>query len=115
MTTLKDQLSVVVKAQLDFQQKIENQMSMLQTMMQTVCQLVNNELIANKRCAGNCTPQTTASSTLNSARNRRDPSDFPMAEPRQNWSSNNSHLHVQKPRANSTDEIISITQRMSSG
>jgi hypothetical protein len=96
---------------------MENQMSMLQTMMQTVCQLVNNELIANKRCSGSCTPQTTTTtgSALNSARNRRDPTDFPMAEPRQNWSSNNSHMNVQKPRANSTDEIITITQRMSSG
>ena len=112
--TLKEQLSVVIKAQLDFQQKIENQMSMMQAMMQTVCQLVNNELITNKKCPGNCTPQTTA--LLNSARNRRDPTDFSMAEPRQNWTNNNnSHMPVQKARANSTDEIITLTQRTSSG
>jgi hypothetical protein len=85
---------------------------MLQTMMQTVCQLVNNELITNKKCSNNCTPQTT---TLNSARNRRDPTDFSMGEPRQNWTNNNSHMNVQKPRTNSTDEIITLTQRMSSG
>ena len=93
-------------------------MSMMQTMMQTVCQLVNNELITNKKCPGNCTPQaaTTTATLLNSARNRRDPSDFSMAEPRQNWTNNNnSHLPVQKPRANPTDEIITLTQRMSSG
>ncbi len=103
----------MIKAQLDFQQKIENQMSMLQTMMQTVCQLVNNEMITNKKCSGNCNAQQT---TLNSARSRRDPTDFSMAEPRQNWSNNNnSHLHVQKPRTNSTDEITTLTQRMSNG
>jgi hypothetical protein len=48
-TTLKEQLSVVVKAQLDFQNRVENQLSMMQTMMQTVCQLVNNEIMTNKK------------------------------------------------------------------
>lgn len=86
-------------------------MSMLQTMMQTVCQLVNNELITNKKCSGNCTSQQ---STLNSARSRRDPTDFQMGEPRQNWL-NNSNNHVQRPRTNSTDELITFTQRMSNG
>ena len=103
----------MIKAQLDFQQKIENQMSMLQTMMQTVCQLVNNELINNKKCTGNC---TAPSSTVVSARSRRDSTDFQMPEPRQNWSNatNNNH-HVQKPRNNSNDELMTFTQRMSSG
>ena len=73
MNTLKDQLSVVVKAQLDFQQKIENQMSMLQTMMQTVCQLVNNEIITNKKCSGYCSNQPSA---MNSARSRRDTNEY---------------------------------------
>ncbi len=110
--TLKDQLSVVIKAQLDFQQKIENQVSMLQTMMQTVCQLVNNELITNKKCTGNCTPQQ---STVNSARSRRDQTEFQIAEPRQNWLSNNSNIPIQRPKHNSTDELLSFTQRMSNG
>ena len=110
---MKDQLSVVIKAQLDFQQKIENQMSMLQTMMQTVCQLVNNELINNKKCAGNCAAQPPAS---NSARSRRDSTDFQMPEPRQNWSSGTTNNHyVQKSRSNATDELMTFTQRMSNG
>lgn len=110
---MKDQLSVVIKAQLDFQQKIENQMSMLQTMMQTVCQLVNNELINNKKCAGNCASQPPAN---NSARSRRDSTEFQMPEPRQNWSSGPTNNHyVQKSRSNATDELMTFTQRMSNG
>ncbi len=50
INNLKDQLSIVIKTQLDFQQKIEHQMVTLQTMMQTICQLVNNEIISNKKC-----------------------------------------------------------------
>ncbi|CAF3556753.1 unnamed protein product [Rotaria socialis] len=111
--TLKDQLSVVIKAQLDFQHKIENQISMLQTMMQTVCQLVNNELISNKKCAGNCNPQQQQQSTINSARLRRDSADFQVAEPRQNWLSNHNNA-PQRPKTNATDELMTFTQRMSS-
>jgi hypothetical protein len=112
--TLKDQLSVVIKAQLDFQQKIENQVSMLQTMMQTVCQLVNNEIITNKKCSGNCTSQQQQQTTINSARSRRDQNDFQISEPRQNWLSNNN-IHLQKPKNNSTDELLTFTQRMNNG
>lgn len=49
---VKDQLSIVIKNQLDFQQKIETQMNTLQTMMQTVCQLVNSEIISNRKSDG---------------------------------------------------------------
>jgi len=112
--TLKDQLSVVIKAQLDFQQKIENQITTLQTMMQTVCQLVNNEIITNKKCSGNCTSQQQQQTTINSARSRRDQNDFQISEPRQNWLSNNN-IHLQKPKNNSTDELLTFTQRMNNG
>jgi hypothetical protein len=111
--TLKDQLSVVIKAQLDFQQKIENQISMLQTMMQTVCQLVNNEIISNKKSSDNSISHQQSQSTINSARLRRDQPDFQIAEPRQNWLSNNSNIHLQRPKPNSTDESLTYTQRMS--
>ena len=118
--TFKDQLSTVIKAQLDFQQKIENQISMLQTMMQTVCQLVNNELISNKKCAGNCTvQQQQQQSTINPVRFHRDHAEFQMGEPRQNWfSHNNNHnnnLHMQRSKPNSADELLTFTQRMSNG
>jgi hypothetical protein len=83
---------------------------MLQTMMQTVCQLVNNEIITNKKCSGNCTSQTT----INSARSRRNQNDFQISEPRQNWLSNNNN-NMPKPRNNSTDELLTFTQRMSNG
>ncbi|CAF2506563.1 unnamed protein product [Rotaria sp. Silwood2] len=112
---LKDQLSVVIKAQLDFQQKIENQISMLQTMMQTVCQLVNNEIISNKKCSGNCTSQQQQQSTINSTRIRRDQTDFQIAEPRQTWSNNQTNIHIQRPKNNATDELLTFTQRMSNG
>ncbi|CAF1175293.1 unnamed protein product [Rotaria sp. Silwood1] len=113
--TLKDQLSVVIKAQLDFQQKIENQISMLQTMMQTVCQLVNNEIISNKKCSGNCTSQQQQQqqSTINSARIRRDQTDFQVSEPRQSWLNNQSNIHIQRSKNNATDELLTFTQRMS--
>jgi uncharacterized protein (DUF2141 family) len=86
---------------------------MLQTMMQTVCQLVNNEIISNKKCSGNCTSQQQT--TLNSTRNRRDQIDFQIAEPRQNWLSNNSNTQMQRSRNNATDELLTFTQRMSNG
>jgi hypothetical protein len=50
INNVKDQVSVMIKNQLDFQKKIESQMTTLQTMLQTVCQLVNNEIIPNKKC-----------------------------------------------------------------
>ena len=49
INNLKDQVSIIIKNQVDFQQKIESQMTTLQTMLQTVCQLVNNEVIPNKK------------------------------------------------------------------
>jgi hypothetical protein len=86
---------------------------MLQTMMQTVCQLVNNEIITNKKCSGNCTSQQQQT-TINSARSRRNQNDFQISEPRQNWLSNNNN-NLSKPRNNSTDELLTFTQRMSNG
>lgn len=92
-------------------------------MMQTVCQLVNNELISNKKCSNNCNAQQSQQpSTMNSARSttinsaRRESIDFQISEPRQNWlNNNNNNNHVQKSRTNSTDELISFTQRMNNG
>ncbi|CAF3933401.1 unnamed protein product [Adineta steineri] len=113
--TLKDQLSVVIKAQLDFQQKMENQMSMLQTMMQTVCQLVNNEIISNKKSTNHSpSQQQQQQSTVNSSRIRRDQPDFQVAEPRQNWLSNNNNTNnqIQRPKNNLTDELLTYTQRI---
>jgi hypothetical protein len=85
---------------------------MLQTMMQTVCQLVNNELISNKKCNSNCTSQQQ--STANLSRVRRDQTDFQISEPRQNWISN---PQVQRQtllsKTNSVDELYTYTPRMS--
>ncbi|UJR35954.1 hypothetical protein I4U23_028695 [Adineta vaga] len=107
---LKDQLSVVIKAQLDFQQKIENQISMLQTMMQTVCQLVNNEIISTKKTTNNSISQPTP---MNSARTQRDRIEHQIAEPRQHFSNtNNNNSQPQRTKIISTDELLSYTQRM---
>ena len=131
---LKDQLSVVVKAQLDFQQRIEKQISMLQTMMQTVCQVVNNEMLSNKKCTSNCTIQQQQQqqqqqqhphphphpihqqqqSIINSSHVHRDQTDIHISEPRQNWLSNNI-TYAQRSKPNPTDELFTLTQRTASG
>ena len=90
-------------------------------MMQTVCQLVNNEIISNKKCSGNCNSQPPQQqqqqqqpSAMNSARTRRDQTDFQGSEPRQSWLSNPNNTQFQRARTTSTDELLSFTQRMSS-
>ena len=106
---LKDQLSVVIKAQLDIQQKDENQI----TMMQTVCQLVNNEIISTKKpTTANSVPQQPP---MNSARTHRDRVDFQTAEPRQNWPTATNNTQVQRSKMSSADELLSYTQRMNTG
>lgn len=102
---------MVIKAQLDFQQKVENQISMLQTMMQTVCQLVNNEVISAKKTAAS--PALPPPPAVQSARTRRDHVDFQMPEPRQNWPSGSTA--AQRPKQTSADELLAYTQRMNAG
>ncbi|CAF2054688.1 unnamed protein product [Rotaria magnacalcarata] len=98
---LKDQLSIVIKNQLDFQKKIENQMITLQTMMQTICQLINTEIIANKKCQDK----------FSLKKNFRDQTDFEEVESRQNWSNN-----AEKSDTHHTmNEILKLTRRMSNG
>lgn len=82
-------------------------------MMQTVCQLVNNEIITNRKCSSSSTSQQP--STNNTARNRRDSNDFQIAEPRQNWLNNQSNINIQRSKPNAADELLSFTQRMSNG
>ncbi|CAF4345509.1 unnamed protein product [Rotaria socialis] len=98
---LKDQLSVVIKNQLDFQKKIENQMITLQTMMQTICQLINTEIAANKKCQDK----------FSLKKNFRDQTDFEGVESRQNWPNKE-----EKSDTNHTmNEILKLTRRMSNG
>lgn len=70
----------MIKAQLDFQQKVEGQISMLQTMMQTVCQLVNNEIITNKKSTSQTHSVAAVSQPMNnvnqSVRLRREQPDY---------------------------------------
>jgi hypothetical protein len=94
IAVLKDQLSIVIKTQLDFQEKIENQITTLQTMMQTLCQLVNNEIISNKK--SNCN-QT----------------DFQIPESHQNWLTNAQRPYlIPKDTNNAMDELLLFTRRM---
>ncbi|CAF0771332.1 unnamed protein product [Didymodactylos carnosus] len=100
MTAFKEQLAIVAKAQLDFQQKMENQMTMLQTMMQTVCQLVNNEMATKSRSYGGHqqfynTNDTSSMQHLHSSRQQQTPS-FDPSEPRettQNWMSTKINMN----------------------
>ncbi len=91
INNLKDQLSSFIKTQLDFQQKIENQITTLQTMMQTVCQLINNEIISNRKFNG----------------------DF---ESRSNWLNNAQRPYlIAKDTTNAMDELLLFTRRMNNG
>lgn len=114
-STLKEQLSVVIKAQLDFQQKVESQISMLQTMMQTVCQLVNNELASNRKSTNPSAPQTTNVSS----RVRRDSSDFQTVDARSNWSTQQNLLSRPSSaiptKKTVSDDIPLIPTRLTNG
>lgn len=86
---------------------------MLQTMMQTVCQLVNNEIISTKKpTTANAVPQQPP---MNSARTHRDRVDFQIAEPRQNWPIATNNAQVPRSKMSSADELLSYTQRMNTG
>ncbi|CAF0861805.1 unnamed protein product [Adineta ricciae] len=96
LNTLKDQLSLVIKTQLDFQQKIENQMTTLQTMMQTICQLVNHEIISNRKPCG-----------FHHDRNQFD------GQSCQNWTNNvqKSYIAPKEPN-NGIEDLLALAQQM---
>ncbi len=97
INNLKDQLSVVIQTQLNFQQKIENQITTLQTMMQTLCQLVNNEIISNKIF-------------------KQKQMDCEMNESRDNWLNNAQRPYlIAKDTSNAMDELLLFTRRMNNG
>ncbi|CAF1236696.1 unnamed protein product [Adineta steineri] len=98
LNNLKDQLSFIIKSQLDFQQKIEHQMITLQTMMQTICQLINNEIIPNKKCQAY------------TSRNNRDQTDL---ESHQNWLNNVQRPYIlSKDKTNAMDQLLMLAHRM---
>lgn len=79
---------------------------MLQTMMQTVCQLVNNEIITNKK----------STTTANPPRLRRDQPDFQSADHRENWSAQNSvPRQTLLPKTVSSNEVNTLSSRMNNG
>jgi hypothetical protein len=87
INNLKDQITMFIKTQLDFQKKIENQITTLQTMMQTMCQLVNNEILSNKKFNQN-----------------------------QNWLNNTQRPYViPKDTNNAMDELLMFTRTMNNG
>lgn len=101
MHHLKDQLSFVIKNQIDFQKKIENQMNTLQTMMQTICQLINNEIITNKN----------SQDIISLKKNFRDQNDYEEFRTHQNWSTN-----PEKPEVNNVmNELLKFSRRMNNG
>ncbi|UJR10099.1 hypothetical protein I4U23_014321 [Adineta vaga] len=99
LNTLKDQLSLVIKTQLDFQQKIENQMTTIQTMMQTICQLINHEIISNRKSC--------------SSHHERNQSDD---QARQNWVNNVQKSYViPKEMNNGMEDLLMIARQMTHG
>ena len=117
LNNLKDQLSYVIKTQLDFQQKIENQMITLQTMMQTICQLVNNDIIQNKKHERSFFFQKSNHlfrfhHLACTSRIHRDHTDFEIAEPRPNWLGSSQKL---KDTHNAVDELLTFARRMNTG
>lgn len=95
MKTLKDQLTIVIRNQLDFQQKIENQMCTLQTMMQTICQLVNSEIISRRTSV---TPAVAP----------------PPAPDRYSYHASKVPV-VPKTTNTAMDELLTFAQRMNNG
>ena len=94
---LKDQLSIVIKSQLDFQEKVDHQITTLQTMMQTICQLVNNEMVSNRK-------------------GYRDQTDFDRSGSYQNWLNNAQRPYlIEKDTTNAMNELLNFTRRMNSG
>ncbi|CAF2947726.1 unnamed protein product [Rotaria sp. Silwood2] len=103
---LKDQLSIVIKSQLDFQKKIENQMITLQTMMQTICQLVNSEIISNKKCEEKFPLKKL----------HRSQTDFDGIESHQNWLNNAQRSYlIPKDTNNAMNDLLMLTRRMNDG
>ncbi len=97
INNLKDQLSIVIKSQLDFQEKIDHQITTLQTMMQTICQVVNNEMISNRK------PY-------------QDQTDFDRPGSHQNWLNNAQRPYlIEKDTTNAMDELLIFTRRMNNG
>ncbi|CAF1017836.1 unnamed protein product [Rotaria sordida] len=99
----KDQLSVIIKNQLDFQKKIENQMITLQTMMQTICQLVNSEIISNKKCEEKFSLKNI----------HQDQTDLDRIESHQNWLNNAQRPYIIPKDANNIiNELLLLTRCM---
>lgn len=91
---LREQLSAFVQSQLDFQQRIETQLATLQTMMQTICQVVNNDMLSNRR------PQT----------------DLYASQSNQNWLTNAQRPYlVEKDTDNAMNELLTFTRRINNG
>ncbi|CAF3545179.1 unnamed protein product [Rotaria sp. Silwood1] len=99
----KDQLSIVIKSQLDFQKKIENQMITLQTMMQTICQLVNNEIISNKKYE----------EKFSLKKIHQDETHIDGIESHQNWLNNAQRQYlIPKDINNAMNELLMLTRRI---
>ena len=90
-------MAIVVQTQIDFQQRMENQLTTLQSMMQTICQAVNNEMISNRRPP-------------------RDEIDFNVSQSNQNWLTNAQRPYlVEKDTDNAMHELLTFTRRMNNG
>ncbi|CAF5152436.1 unnamed protein product, partial [Rotaria sp. Silwood1] len=100
------QLSIVIKSQLDFQKKIENQMITLQTMMQTICQLVNNEIISNKKYE----------EKFSLKKIHQDETHIDGIESHQNWLNNAQRQYlIPKDINNAMNELLMLTRRINGG
>ena len=119
INNLKHQLSVVIKNQLDFQEKIEKQMTTMQTMMQTIYQLVNSEFITNKTSKDNIFFEINSSlfGHLDGAsRICQERTSFEKVQPHQNWLTNAQRPYlIPKDTYNAMDELLLLTRRMNNG
>jgi hypothetical protein len=98
INNVKDQLSIVIKSQLDFQEKLDHQITTLQTMMQTICQVVNNEMISNRKGQIDFDLPRSSSSS------------------HQNWLTNAQKPYlIEKDTTNAMDELLIFTRRMNNG
>lgn len=73
---------------------MENQITTLQTMMQMICQLVNNEIISKKKSK----------------------QDLDTSQSHQNWLNNAQKPYlIPKDTNNAMDELLLFTRRMNNG
>lgn len=88
---------------MDFQKKMESQILTLQTMMQTICQLINTEIVSSKKYDNKYLLKTS----------HRDDTNFEVSRSNENWLTNAQRPYlIPKDTDNAMNELLLLTRRM---